>query len=116
MAIAKFNLLIAEVRAALERLIDVLADLGLAHRHGYKVERPRRRELDTGSRLAEDMGLAYCPLMQVGRLRGIYRRRLSIASGRFAMMASFSVQLVPRPFARARIEQLRERHSRSRQR
>ncbi|WP_283848574.1 hypothetical protein [Bradyrhizobium sp. SRL28] len=29
MAIAKFNLLIAEVRAALERLIDVLADLGL---------------------------------------------------------------------------------------
>ncbi|WP_108523345.1 DUF3363 domain-containing protein [Bradyrhizobium algeriense] len=98
MAIAKFNLLIAEVRAALERLIDVLADLGLAHRHGDKVrlglnliERPRRRELDTGSRLAEEMGLAYCPLMQVGRLRGIYRRRLSIASGRFAMMASFSV-------------------------
>ncbi|WP_374226577.1 DUF3363 domain-containing protein [Bradyrhizobium sp. SRL28] len=41
------------------------------------MERPRRRELDTGSRLAEEMGLASCPLMQVGRLRGIYRRRLS---------------------------------------
>ncbi|WP_283814653.1 hypothetical protein [Bradyrhizobium australiense] len=36
MAIAKFNLL-AEVRAALGRLIDVLADPGLAHRHGEKV-------------------------------------------------------------------------------
>ncbi|XSC42299.1 DUF3363 domain-containing protein [Bradyrhizobium sp. RDT10] len=103
----------------------MLADLGLAHRHSDQgpawphnlIERPRRRELDTvGSRLVEEMGRAYCPLMQVGRLRGIYRRRLSIASGRFAMMASFSVSARALPLARARIEQLRERHSRSRQR
>ncbi|WP_245320388.1 MULTISPECIES: hypothetical protein [Bradyrhizobium] len=38
MANAKFNLLGAEVRAALERLIDVLADLGLAYRQGDKVK------------------------------------------------------------------------------
>ncbi|WP_418219807.1 hypothetical protein [Bradyrhizobium icense] len=101
----------------------MLADLELAHRHGDKVrlglnliERPRRPELDTvGRRLAEAMGLAYCPLMQVVDCGGSVAERLSIALGRFAMMASVSASARALPLALARTEQ-GERHRRSRQR
>ncbi|MCA6115035.1 MULTISPECIES: DUF3363 domain-containing protein [Bradyrhizobium] len=93
MANAKFKLVGAEVRAALERLIDVLADLGLAYRQGDKVKLGRnlieslQRELDTiGRGLAEEMGLAHYPLMQVSRLRGSIADRLSHVSLRLGMI------------------------------
>lgn len=94
----------AEVRAALERRIDVLVERGLAQRNGDKIrlgrnllETLRGRELDdVGRRLAEETGLAHLPVEKGEQVLGIYRRRLSLASGRFAMIDNgLGFQLVP---------------------
>jgi hypothetical protein len=94
----------AEVRAALDRRIEVLAEQGLARREGDKVvlgrnliETLRRRELDAvGRRLAEATGLAHLPSEAGEPIAGIYRQRLSLASGRFAMIDNgLGFQLVP---------------------
>jgi Protein of unknown function (DUF3363) len=94
----------AEVRAALDRRIDVLAERGLVRRDGDKVVVGRNlignlcdRELDTaGRRLAEETGLAHMPAESGDSISGIFRRRLSLASGRFAMIDSgLGFQLVP---------------------
>ncbi|OSJ13579.1 type VI secretion protein [Bradyrhizobium canariense] len=94
----------AEVRTALERRIDVLAEQGLARRNGEKVtlgrnlvETLRRRELAAvGRRLAEESGLAHLPTEAGEQISGVYRRRLSLASGRFAMIDNgLGFQLVP---------------------
>ncbi|MET4349547.1 DUF3363 domain-containing protein [Bradyrhizobium sp. RT9a] len=94
----------AEVRHALDRRIDVLAGQGLARRAGDKVtlgrnliETLRRRELDgVGRRLASETGLAHLPAEAGESVSGIYRRRLSLASGRFAMIDNgLGFQLVP---------------------
>ncbi|WP_407179728.1 relaxase/mobilization nuclease domain-containing protein [Bradyrhizobium sp. STM 3562] len=93
-----------DVRAALERRIDVLAEQGLARRHGDKVtlgrnliETLRRRELDSvGRRLAEETGLAHLPSEAGELISGVYRQRLSLASGRFAIIDNgLGFQLVP---------------------
>jgi hypothetical protein len=84
----------AEVRAALDRRIDVLAEQGLAHRHGDKVTLGRNligtlrnRELDSvGRRLASETGLTYSPTREGDSVAGVYSRRLSLSSGRFAMI------------------------------
>jgi type IV secretory pathway VirD2 relaxase len=94
----------AKVRAALDRRIDVLAERSLVRRDGDKVlvgrnliGALRKRELDTvGRRLAEETGLAHMPAESGENVSGIYRRRLSLASGRFAMIDNgLGFQLVP---------------------
>lgn len=94
----------AEVRAALERRIDVLADQGLAQRDGNKVrlsrnliETLRDRELDVVTRrLMVETGLPHLSSDVGEQISGVYRRRLSLASGRFAMIDNgLGFQLVP---------------------
>jgi Protein of unknown function (DUF3363) len=94
----------AEVRAALDRRIDSLAEQGLARRDGDKVTIGRNlvgtlrsRELDAvGQRLASETGLAHLPVEMGDRVAGNYSRRLSLASGRFAMIDNgLGFQLVP---------------------
>ncbi|WP_375778922.1 relaxase/mobilization nuclease domain-containing protein [Bradyrhizobium sp. ma5] len=94
----------AEVRQALDRRIDILAGQGLARRSGDKVtlgrnliETLRDRELEAvGRRLASETGLAHLPADAGESVSGIYRRRLSLASGRFAMIDNgLGFQLVP---------------------
>lgn len=94
----------AEVRAALDRRIDTLAGHGLASRAGDKVTLGRNliatlrgRELDSvGRRMASETGLAYLPLEAGDSVAGVYSRRLSLSSGRFAMIDNgLGFQLVP---------------------
>ena len=94
----------AEVRTALDRRIDTLAEQGLARRDGDKVTIGRNlvgtlrsRELDAvGRRLASETGLAHLPAEPGEPVAGTYRRRLSLASGRFAMIDNgLGFQLVP---------------------
>ena len=94
----------AEVRAALDRRIDTLAGQGLARRDRDKVTLGRNlvstlrsRELDAvGRRLASETGLAHLPAEPGEHVTGVYRRRLSLASGRFAMIDNgLGFQLVP---------------------
>ncbi|MFX4658431.1 DUF3363 domain-containing protein, partial [Acinetobacter baumannii] len=94
----------AEVRAALDRRIDVLAERALVRRDGDKavlgrnlIGKLRNRELDTvGRRLTEETGLAHIPAEAGEPVSGVYRRRLLLASGRFAMIDDgLGFQLVP---------------------
>jgi type IV secretory pathway VirD2 relaxase len=94
----------AEVRAALDRRIDNLAGQGLARRDGDKVTIGRNlvgtlrdRELDAvGRKLASETGLAHLPAQTGEHVTGIYRQRLSLVSGRFAMIDNgLGFQLVP---------------------
>jgi type IV secretory pathway VirD2 relaxase len=83
-----------QVREALRRRVDYLVGEGLAERQGQRVRFARdllatltRRELEAASRgLAQETGLEATDVAEGGRLAGIYRRRLDLASGRFAMM------------------------------
>lgn len=94
----------AEVRAALDRRIDTLAGQGLARRDGDKVTIGRNllgtlrsREIDAvGRRLTSETALAHLPAEAGERVAGTYRQRLSLASGRFAMIDNgLGFQLVP---------------------
>jgi type IV secretory pathway VirD2 relaxase len=94
----------AEVRAALDRRIDTLAEQGLARRDGDKIAMGRNligtlrnREVDAvGRRLASETGLAHLPAEKGAHVTGVYRQRLSLASGRFAMIDNgLGFQLVP---------------------
>jgi type IV secretory pathway VirD2 relaxase len=94
----------AEVRAALDRRIGSLAEQGLARRDGDKITIGRNlvgmlcsREIDSvGRRLALETGLAHLPAEPGARVGGTYSRRLSLASGRFAMIDNgLGFQLVP---------------------
>jgi hypothetical protein len=94
----------AEVRSALDRRIDSLAEQGLARRDGDKVtigrnlvSTLRSRELDAvGRRLASETGLSHLPAEAGAPVMGVYRQRLSLASGRFAMIDNgLGFQLVP---------------------
>ena len=94
----------SEVRVALDRRIDTLAEQGLARRDGDKVTigrnligKLRNQELDAvGRRLASETGLAHLPTEAGEHVSGVYRRRLSLASGRFAMIDNgLGFQLVP---------------------
>jgi type IV secretory pathway VirD2 relaxase len=94
----------AEIRAALDRRIDTLAEQGLARRDGDKVTIGRNlvatlrsREIDSvGRRLATETGLVHLPAEAGEAVTGVYRRRLSLASGRFAMIDNgLGFQLVP---------------------
>ena len=94
----------AEVREAMERRVDHLIEEGLARRQGQRVvfardllDTLRRRELDdVSSKLAADTGLAHRPSAEGEHVAGVYRQRVTLASGRFAMIDDgLGFQLVP---------------------
>jgi type IV secretory pathway VirD2 relaxase len=104
-----------DVREAMDRRIDYLADQGMARRQGQQVifardliNTLRRRELDeVGSKLSAETGLARRPSAEGEHVSGIYRQRVTLASGRFAMIDDGrGFQLVPwRPALEQRLGQ-----------
>jgi hypothetical protein len=84
----------AEIQEAMARRIDHLVEAGLARRDGRRVvfardllDTLRRRELDAaGARMAAQTGGAYRPTAGGDKVSGAYRQRLTLASGRFAMI------------------------------
>ncbi len=94
----------AAVRDAMEARIDHVAKEGLARRQGQHVvfardllATLRRRELeDAAAKLSAETGLAYQPTVEGEHVSGIYRQRVTLASGRFAMIDDgIGFQLVP---------------------
>ena len=94
----------AEVRDALEKRTDHLADAGLARRAGQRavfardlLETLRRDEITAAaSRLAMKTGLAHQPIAAGDHVAGVYRQRVQLASGRFAMIDNgLGFELVP---------------------
>ncbi len=93
-----------EVRAAMESRIDHLVEEGLARRQGQRLVFARdllstlqRRELEAAAaKLSADTGLTYQPAAEGERIAGVYRERVTLASGRFAMIDDgLGFQLVP---------------------
>ncbi len=94
----------AEVRQAMDRRVDHLVEEGLARRQGQRVifardliNTLRRRELnEVSARLAAETGLVHRPSAEGEHVTGVYRQRLSLSSGRFAMIDDgLGFQLVP---------------------
>jgi len=93
-----------EVRKALDERRDWLVDQSLAKRHGRSVTLVRnllgtlrKQELDAaGKALAARHGRLANPVTEGDHISGIYRERISLASGRFAMIDDgVGFQLVP---------------------
>ena len=84
----------AEVRAALEARTRKLVQDGLARRHGDRVvfareliDTLRRRELEAAAaRLSAETRLPHILTAPGDQVAGTYRQRLTLASGRFAMI------------------------------
>ena len=105
----------AEVRQAMDRRIDHLVEQDLARRQGQRVifardllNTLRRRELDEATaKLSAETGLAHRPSAEGEHVSGIYRQRVTLASGRFAMIDDgLGFQLVPwRPALEQRLGQ-----------
>lgn len=84
----------SEVRAALEKRTDFLAEQGLAERRGQRVvltsnllETLRSREVALAAKdIAAETGLEHRPVADGRRVAGIYRRSVMLVSGRYAML------------------------------
>ena len=94
----------AEVREAMDRRIDHLAQQGMAERQGQCVvfardliNTLRRHDLDAAaSKLSAETGLAHRPSADGEHVAGLYRQRVTLSSGRFAMIDDgMGFQLVP---------------------
>ena len=94
----------AEVREAMDRRIDHLVEEGLAQRHGQRtafarnlLETLKRRDLDeAAAQLTDETGLAHRSSAEGEHVSGVYRQRVTLASGRFAMIDDgLGFQLVP---------------------
>jgi len=94
----------SEVREAMDRRVDHLAGEGLARRQGSRIvfardllSTLRQRELDAAvARLSAETGLLHNPSSEGERVVGVYRQRVTLASGRFAMIDDgLGFQLVP---------------------
>ncbi|WP_428674760.1 relaxase/mobilization nuclease domain-containing protein [Reyranella sp.] len=94
----------AEVREAMERRVDHLAGEGLARRQGQRVvfardllNTLRQRDLsEVSARLAAQTGLIHRQSAEGEHVSGIYRQRVTLSSGRFAMIDDgLGFQLVP---------------------
>jgi len=92
------------VRAAMEARAEHLADMGLARRQGQRIifargllDTLKRRELDAAAKdLSAEIGLPHTPSKAGEYVTGTVRQRLTLASGRFAMIDDgLSFQLVP---------------------
>jgi hypothetical protein len=88
----------------MEQRVDRLVEQGLARKETDRVVFPagmvetlRRRELaDVAKRLSDETGLTHLPAQPGDTISGVYRHRLSLASGRFAMIDNgLGFQLVP---------------------
>lgn len=105
----------AEVQEAMRRRVDHLAGEGLASRQGQRLifardllQTLQRRELDaTAARFSAATGLQHRPSAEGDHVAGIYRQRVTLASGRFAMIDDgLGFQLVPwRPALEQRLGQ-----------
>jgi len=93
-----------EVREAMDARIDHLVGEGLARRQGQRVVFGRdllatlqRLEIEAAAaRLSAVTGLAFQPVAEGERIAGVYRERVTLASGRFAMIDDgLGFQLVP---------------------
>jgi hypothetical protein len=93
-----------EVREAMDRRVDHLVEEGLARRQGQRVifargliDTLRRRDLEeAASKLSAETGLAYRPSTEGEHVSGVYRQRVALSSGRFAMIDDgMGFQLVP---------------------
>jgi type IV secretory pathway VirD2 relaxase len=94
----------AEVRDALERRTDHLTAEGLARRQGPRavfardlLDTLRRREIDAAAgRLSVENGLPRQVAAEGEHVAGVYRQRVQLASGRFAMIDNgLGFELVP---------------------
>jgi type IV secretory pathway VirD2 relaxase len=94
----------AEVQDVMDRRVDHLVEDGLARRQKQRIvfardllDTLRRRELaEAASRLSDETGLAYHPSAEGEHVSGVYRQRVTLASGRFAMIDDgIGFQLVP---------------------
>jgi type IV secretory pathway VirD2 relaxase len=99
----------AEVREALDRRAEHLVEQGLAERQGQRIvfsrnliDTLRGRELEAlGAKLAAETGQAFNRAGSGEYVAGTYRQRLTLASGRFALIhtisgdAGLGFQLVP---------------------
>ncbi|MER8942853.1 DUF3363 domain-containing protein [Mesorhizobium sp. M0915] len=93
-----------EVRDAISARANHLAEEGLARRQGQRVILQRdllntlsRRDLDAAAaRLSAETGLPHMKAATGGHVTGVYRQRLTLTSGRFAMIDNgLGFQLVP---------------------
>lgn len=83
-----------EVRAAMEARIEHLIRQGFAKREGQRItfarnllETLRARELEaTAARISSSGGLQYRAATEGENVAGVYRQRVDLASGRFAMI------------------------------
>ncbi len=94
----------AEVREAMDRRVDHLVGDGLAQRQGKRIdfardllETLRRRDIDQATAaLGVEAGLAHSPSAEGDHVAGVYRQRVTLSSGRFAMIDNgLGFQLVP---------------------
>jgi len=94
----------AEVREAMEARVDHLVGQGVARRQGQRVvfardllATLRRRELqEAAAKLSAESGLDYRQGGEGDHVSGVYRQRVTLASGRFAMIDDgLGFQLVP---------------------
>ncbi len=93
-----------EVRDAMDRRAERLAGEGFARRQGQRVvfarnllDTLRRRELGAAAgKIVAETGLTYHPSATGEHVAGIYRQRVILSSGRFAMIDDgLGFQLVP---------------------
>ena len=93
-----------EVREAMARRTEHLIDEGLAERRGDQasfapglINTLRQRDLDAAAaKLSEKTGLPFQPSAEGDHVSGVYRQRVNLASGRFAMIDDgMGFQLVP---------------------
>jgi type IV secretory pathway VirD2 relaxase len=94
----------AEVREAMDRRIEHLVEEGLARRQGQRVifarellDTLRKRDLNAAAAsLSIETGLTYRPSVEGEHVSGVYRQRVTLSSGRFAMIDNgLGFQLVP---------------------
>jgi type IV secretory pathway VirD2 relaxase len=94
----------AEVREAMDRRVDHLVRQGLAERQGQRVvfardliNTLRRQEIDSAAaKLSAETGLPRRPFAEGDYVSGVYRQRVNLSSGRFAMIDDgMGFQLVP---------------------
>ncbi|WP_333836076.1 relaxase/mobilization nuclease domain-containing protein [Novosphingobium sp.] len=94
----------AEVRDAMDRRAEHLIDQRLAERHGRSVifsrnliDTLRQREVEaTAEKLAAETGRPFAKAETGEYVAGVYRQRIALASGRFAMIDDgLGFQLVP---------------------
>ena len=84
----------AEVRAALDERRDFLVEEGLATRRGQRLILARdllatlrdREVAQVGRSLAAETGLDHRQVADGGKIGGVYRRSIMLASGRFALL------------------------------